>query len=198
MSGTGAPVVAAGEEKIMNVAKNVILPVNPNRKFMLSGTATHIAAEVIVSKLLRQVTGMEQRGWMELTAIHTLSQPFLGGFNFFENEKDLAKVANNNKPNETAENKNTLMDQVKDGAKESPAVLVAMYIAATAQKGFAFPSFGVRDLLLVVAAKALSRVLLANVHSKLPTTLHDGLIVHDQMMVRQKASSSIAKKAPGR
>ena len=197
MSGHGggeAVPVAAAEEKIVNVAKNVVLPVNPNREKMISGTATHIAAEVIVSKLLRQVTGMEQRGWMELAAIHTLSQPFLGGFNFFENEKELLKVANNNVARATPENKYPLMDQVKDGAKESPAVLVAMYIAATAQKGFAFPSFGVRDLMLVVAAKALSRVLLANVHSKLPDTLHKGLIVHDQMMVRQKASSSIAKK----
>jgi len=185
-----------GDEKIVNVAKNVALPFNPNHTSMLSGTATHIAAEVIVSKLLRQVTGMENRGWLELTAIHALSQPFLGGFNFFENEKALLNVANNNIAEQPAANKYPLMEQVKDGAKESPAVLVAMYIAATAQKGFAFPSFGVRDLMLVVAAKALSRVLLANVHSKLPETLNKGLIVHDTMMINQKAASSIAKKAP--
>ena len=60
MSGHGgaeAVPVAAAEEKIVNVAKNVVLPVNPNREKMISGTATHIAAEVIVSKLLRQGHG---------------------------------------------------------------------------------------------------------------------------------------------
>ena len=190
--------VAATDEKIMNVAKNVVLPVNPQKKSMISGTAAHIAAEVIVSKLLRYVTKMENRTWMELTAIHTLSQPFLGGLNFFDDAKLMSNADNNNKADVGADRKYFLMDQIKDGAKESPAVLVAMYIAATAQKGFAFPSFGIRDLMLVVAAKALSRVLLTNVKSKLPQTLGDGLVVHDQLMQHQKAGSSLAKKAPPR
>ena len=185
----------AGEESVVNVTKNVALPFNPAKKSMLSGTATHIAFEVIVSKLLRYVTKMENRTWTELIAIHALSQPFLGGLNFLEEAKIITAAENNNKADKSAAEKYFLMDQLKDGAKESPAVLVAMYIVATANKGFAFPAFGVRDLMLVVAAKALSRVALTNVQSKLPKALKAGVLVHETLMVRQKAESSIAKKA---
>ena len=183
------------EDKIINVPKNVLLPFNPNKRSMLSGTATHVAFEVVVSKLLRYVTKMENRTWTELIAIHALSQPFLGGFNFLDQAKDIELAKNNNKASKGEAEKYFLMDQIKDGAKESPAVLVAMYIAATANKGFAFPAFGIRDVLLVVAAKALSRVALTNVHDKLPESLKKGIVVHEQLMAIQKASSSIAKKA---
>ena len=181
------------DEKIVNVAKNVVLPFNPNKKSMLSGTATHIAFEVVISKLLRYVTKMENRSWTELVAIHALSQPFLGGFNFFKEATKIEKALENNKEVAATE-KYPLMDQLKDGAKETPAVLVAMYIAATAQKGFAFPVFGIRDLMLVAAAKALSRVALTNVQDKLPPTLKDGVQVHETLMIRQKQESSIAKE----
>ena len=61
-------------DSIQNVPKNLIVPFDFRKESVLSGTVTAIAFETIVSKMLRQLTGIQKKGWGELAFIHTIAQ----------------------------------------------------------------------------------------------------------------------------
>jgi len=163
----------SGEDvKIMNVFWNALAPVDFSKSAQVQGTLSHVAAEVLLSKLLRRVLKMEQRGFMELGVIHLLSQPFLGGLFFGANPNDVSN--------------STVMQAAQDGAKQTPAVLIAGYIVATSQKGFALPSFSVRDILITLASKIGTRVIITQAFNSIPTFIQNGFGQHDALVNAQK------------
>ena len=174
---SGAP-----EESVVNVASNLIVPINPRDINNVSGTVLNVAGEVVVSRLLRQLSGVERRSWFDLVAIHTMSQPFLGAFNWFA-----APIALENKPG--------VSQAAQDGAKEVPAVLAAMYVGGVARKGFAIPSFNIKDLLMIVASKMIHRVMADQAYTQLNQSwLQTPLKKHDDMIVAQYNRSRVNKK----
>ena len=62
----------------MDVFKNVTNPYFGSTKIAM-GNAQLVAAEVIISKLLRKVLGMQDRSFGYLTAVHAASLPLIGG-----------------------------------------------------------------------------------------------------------------------
>ena len=121
---------------------------------------------------------MEQRGWVELGVIHLLSQPFLGALFFGVN------------PNEVSNS--TAMQAAQDGAKETPAVLIAAYILQTSQKGFAFPSVSIRDILITLASKIGTRVIITQAFNSIPTFMQDGFGQHEALINAQKNAGPVS------
>lgn len=170
------------EESVVNIASNLIVPFNPQNIQNVSGTVLNVAGEVVVSRLLRQLSGVERRSWFDLIAIHSMSQPFLGAFNWFAAPTGLNKTPG-------------VMQAAQDGAKEVPAVLAAMYVGGVARKGFAIPSFGVKDLLMILASKMIHRVLVGQAYTQLNQPwLQTPLQAHDDMIVAQYNKSRVNKK----
>ena len=170
--------MSAEDDRIMNVFWNALAPVDFSKSAQVQGTLSHVAAEVLLSKLLRRVLKMEQRGFMELGVIHLLSQPFLGGLFFGANLHDVSN--------------SSVMEAAQDGAKQTPAVLVAGYIVATSQKGFALPSFSIRDILITLASKIGTRVILTQAINSIPTFIQNGLGQHDALVVAQKRAGHLS------
>ena len=161
-----------------NVIDNAIAPVDFRNASQLIGTAEYVAVEVLVSKMVRMILKMENRGIGELAAIHLLSIPFLGGAG-----APFGGVA----PFGTTSYQQALMD----GAKGVPAVLLAQWVIATSTKGFHLPWFTIKDILVTLGAKAISRPLVFSVIDKLPVGV-DGWAVMDELVNRQVAASNIA------
>jgi len=164
-------------DSIQNVPMNLIVPFDFRKESVLSGTVTAIAFETIVSKMLRQLTGIQKKGWGELAFIHTIAQPFLGGVNYFSNKTRV-----------TADP--PFMTALQDGAKDAPAMILAAYIAQVGQSGFAIPRIGVQDLLMVLASKAISRALQVQVAGQVDF-VKTAMNAHDGLVEDQKAKSRL-------
>ena len=138
-----------------------------------------MAAEVLVSKVVRTVLKLENRGIFELAFVHLLSIPFMGGIGPpFGNIRNVHTT-------------NGYGQAAVDGAKGIPGVLIAQWILATATKGFHFPWFTMKDLLITAGSKALSRPLVYSVYDKLPNDAAAGCAVLDQLFQNQVAKSNI-------
>ena len=166
-------------EAVTNVGWNLLDPFTGKAQGQLQGVAQHIVTEVAVSKTLRWLMKWENRSFFDLAIIHTVSQPFLGALFFGQ---DIVGI-NTNPGN---------MQAATDGAKQTPAVLVAAYILASAQKGLHIPSFSLRDLGITVVSKALSRVVVNNVNSSMSVPMQQATAAHDNMISKQKRNSRIA------
>ena len=156
----------------MNVVWNTVEPVNFQNEGQVQGTISHIVAEVLFSKLLRRILKMEQRGFLELGVLHLLSQPFLGGVFFGEDPKNIDSTK--------------FTEALFDGAKQTPAVLIAGVIVSTGQKGFGLPSFTIRDILITLAGKIGTRVLVTQLFGYMPEFLQKGFRQHDSLIRAQK------------
>ena len=160
---------------VQNVAKNAVLPFNPMRGMLAAGAVEYVAVEVLVSKFLRKMLRFEDKGFLELLYIHAVSLPFLGGASAFVEENGSYS--------------GTLVDNLKDGAKGIPAVLLAQYIVATCSNGFHIPRMTIKDVLITAAAKSLSKPLVSLVFKNLPEDMAVALNVVDGMTKRQNAAS---------
>ena len=78
-----------------------------------------------------------------------------------------------------------------DGAKGIPGVLIAQWILATATKGFHFPWFNLKDLLITAGSKAITRPLIYSVIDKLPGEAQAGFAVMDALVQNQVAKSNL-------
>ena len=166
-----------------NVIDNAIAPLDFRKGgSQIVGTAEYVAAEVLVSKVIRMVLKMENKGIGELAAIHLISIPFLGGAG--------APFGPISHVNATDSYQKALVD----GAKGVPAVLLAQWVIATAYKGFHLPWFTVKDILVTAGAKALTRPLVYAVADKLPAG-QVGWEVMDELVNRQVAASNIRMRA---
>ena len=164
---------------VTNVAWNILDPFIGKAQGQLQGVAQHVITEVAVSKTLRWLMKWENRSFFDLAIIHTVSQPFLGALFFGADIQGINQNPSN-------------VQAATDGAKQTPAVLVAAYILASAQKGLHIPSFSLRDLGITVVSKALSRVVVNNVNSSMSPAMQQATAAHDNMVSKQKRNSRIA------
>ena len=169
-------------ETAQNVFWNAAAPVNFSETNQVLGTAEYVAVEVAVSKIVRSVLKMENRSIWDLFWIHLLSVPFMGGLGApFGDQTPLA-----NTPDYTT--------AALDGARGIPAVLAAQWVIATASKGFHFPWFNMKDLLITAGSKAISRPLVYSVLNKLPEDAQAGFAVMDALFQAQVAKSNLLTK----
>ena len=172
-------------EQAQNVLSNAIAPIDFRKGKQVVGAAEYVALEVAVSKIVRTVLKMEHRGFLELAWIHAVSIPFMGGLGapFGKNAHLL-----------DAGDDGGYTAAFKDGAKGIPAVLAAQWVIATAYKGFHFPWFTMKDLLITAGSKTITRPIAYSVVSNLPKDMADGLIVLDALVARQVDASNLKSK----
>ena len=136
-------------EKAKNVTANMFAPVDVRNTTLVGGTVGYVSVEVLVSYILRRVFKIEQRGFVELSAIHTLSIPFIGGLSAFAD------------PNHQLGLEAPFGAQFMDGAKGIPAVFAAQYVVNTFMDGLHMPRLNFKDILITASAKILSRPLMS-------------------------------------
>ena len=187
MSGQEAAPRSASDEW-SNVAMNLVLPVDFRRTKLILGTLEYIAAEVVVSKIVRKFMKADNKGWAELAYIHALSMPFMGGAAGFFDQ-------NNKYEGTDDEGKDiTFATQLMDGAKGIPAVLLAQYILESFSKGFHKPWFALKDLFITAGAKAITRPVIGFIYKYLPKDAQTNLRVVDEMINRQRHFSTLKSK----
>ena len=170
-------------EQAQNVLSNAIAPIDIRKGKQVVGAAEYVALEVAVSKIVRTVLKMEHRGFLELAWIHAVSIPFMGGLGApFGASKSLLDSGDD--AGYTA--------AFKDGAKGIPAVLAAQWVIATAYKGFHFPWFTMKDLLITAGSKTITRPIAYSVVQSLPKDMEDGFLVLDALIQRQVDNSNLA------
>ena len=81
-----------------------------------------------------------------------------------------------------------------DGAKGIPAVLLAEWVLNTFYKGFHFPWFNMKDLLITAACKALTTPMLYAARNVLPNMITNGLEIM-QLLEQQQEGASFGGKA---
>ena len=125
------------------------------------GNAQVVVAEVIISKLLRKVIGMQDRSFAYLVAVHAASLPLIGGL-----QAPFSKpYGYEPKPN---------LKVLQAAAGTVPAVYAAEYIVNTSAVGFHVPKPSIRDALITAASKMLTKPLIgAALHSILPNAMRD-------------------------
>ena len=165
------------EPSVMNVAANTVIPVSSGA--LIGGSIEYVANEVLVSWLIRRFMGMN-RSLTTLARVHTLSLPLLGGAaGFMEPPKGLG---------------DGWVDQFTAGAKGIPGVLIAHYINQVFDKGFTYPSAGMKEYLVTAVCKILSRPVMSVVAAYLPAGGQDALEVFQNLVQRQAASSNFSRK----
>ena len=187
----GAPKIVpktSADGSYQNILTNVVLPVDPRRTKLLLGSLEYIAFEVLIAKMLRKLIRADTLGWAELAYIHALSLPFMGGAaGFFSPQEGYDGTrASDSKPV-------AFTDQLMDGGKGIPAVLLAQWILNSFSKGFHVPWFNMKDLLITAATKTLTRPIVGFVYAYLPEAAQDNLMVVDEMVRRQRYFSTLKR-----
>ena len=144
------------------------------------GSVEYVAVEVLISKVLRMLLGVNTKGIGELTMIHLISLAYMGGAaGFMEPPRNQAT--------------SSLMDQLADGAKGIPAVALAMYVVDTGLEGFHIPfrKFSLADVLISAAGKAISRPVLGAVYNFIPAAMQKPLEEYNGLVVRQTIRSNL-------
>ena len=132
------------QKKMSNIFQNAILPLDFRKGKVVQGTLVYVAAEVLVSKILRKLMKADNKSVMELAAVHTVSLGLMGGTTaVFSKEEGWGSKEFSKK--------------IKGGAMGIPALFVAQYIYNTFGKGFHMPFWSMRDALIMAAAKILPR-----------------------------------------
>ena len=163
---------------------NTVNPWNISRKDggqLILGNVQVIALEVIVSKLVRWGLGMKKKGVLDLTAIHTISQSFLGGLaGAFPTTNSLTSGTG-------------AVKALEDGAKQIPGVLAAQYVYHTANVGLNldFKKISLSDLLVTAASKTLTRPLIDFLYGVAPAAIGKGFDAHDKMLEAQHRESRL-------
>lgn len=171
-----------------NIMTNVVLPFDPRRTKLLLGSLEYIAFEVLIAKMLRKLIRADTLGWAELAYIHALSLPFMGGAAGFFNPQD------GYDGNRTSDSKPVAFtDQLMDGGKGIPAVLLAQWILNSFSKGFHVPWFNMKDLLITAATKTLTRPIVGFVYAYLPEAARENLMVVDELVRRQQFFSTLKR-----
>lgn len=165
----------------LNIPQNAILPFDVRRYKLALGSAEYIAIEVLISKLLRMLLKRNNKTWVELATVHAVSLSYMGGAAGF-----LA-------PPGSLEDSFT--NQLIDGAKGVPAVFLAQYTVDTGTRGFHIPftKWGVTDVFISAASKALSRPLFGLLYPFVKGVVGSPLDLVNEMVSRQTNSSSLAK-----
>ena len=139
--------------KVSNVFKNAILPISSGA--MVKGSAVYVALEVAVSKILRMVMGADNKGFIELAVVHTMSLALMGG---------VGASMQSTGESVTPYGEKKVSQHIKQGMKGVPALFLANYIYNTFFYGFYQGSFSTKNLLIMAAAKILTRPIASKVY----------------------------------
>ena len=137
------------KEAFTQMLENAAVPIDLRKSEVVFGAVEYVAIEVFVSWMIRYMFKFEKKGLMELAAIHAISLPLIGGAVAFVEDTHLLGY------------EAPWGDVVYDGAKGIPAVFVSQYMVNTALAGFHVPGINFKDILITVASKVLSRVMIA-------------------------------------
>ena len=140
----------------MQVLKNMGAPLTASTPAAM-GNAQRVVLEVLISKILRKVMRMQDRSFLYLVAVHTLSLPLIGGI-----QAVLTPEQNFNSTN---------LQQIQAAAGSVPGVYAAEYVVNTSSVGFHVPKPSLRDALITAVAKVLTRPLIGNTIAFLPAAL---------------------------
>ena len=167
-----------------NILSNAILPFDPRRIKLAMGSAEYIAWEVIVTMLLRQALGYSKKSVLELIQVHAVSLTFMGGAQGFMDAPG---------PFTTENSATSLFQQLKEGAKGIPAVLLAKYSVDTCYKGFHVPFKGwsMSDVIMSAASKTISRPLFQLIYPYIRGPITEPLEVANEMVRNQVAKSTL-------
>jgi len=179
---TGSGLSGAPEdekEEFQQMLSTAAIPIDVRTSEVVFGAVEYVAFEVFVSWMIRYMFKFEKRGLMELTAIHAVSIPLIGGAaGFVESNHLLGYEA-------------PWGDVLYDGAKGIPAVFVAQYLVNTALAGFHVPGINVKDILITAASKILSRVMIAGGYGNFGDRFRDYLDVLEEVFNRQYQKSRL-------
>ena len=157
----------------------LFIPIDLRSSEVVFGAAEYVFFEVFTHWMLMYFLKFEKRSLMELTAIHAVSLPFIGGMGaFVEFPHALGYEA-------------PWGDIIQDGAKGIPAVFAAQYVVNTALKGLHAPSISFKEVLTTIAAKILSRVILAGGYYALPDFFRNNLDILDMAFAKQHLASRV-------
>ena len=162
---------------VINIPSNAILPFDPRRYKLAIGSAEYVAIEVIVSKLIRMLLKRNNKGWLELATVHAISLSYMGGAAGFADP-----------PGALA---NDFTNQLIDGAKGIPALFLAQYTIDTGSRGFHIPfqKWGMTDVMISAASKALSRPLFGLLYPLVKGTVGAPLDLVNEMVGHQTRAS---------
>ena len=167
-----------------NIVVNGFLPWNPLDPNKAFGTVQYVAWEVIVTKIFRRLLNFPQKSFADLIQVHAVSMAFLGGAGApFGDVGGLDQ---------------TVIENLKDGAKGIPAVLLAQYTVDTFKRGFHVPGRGwtMSDVFASAAAKTISRPLFGLIYGFIaPRGLAAPMDAINRMQVRQSQASLLPRIA---
>ena len=195
----------------MDVLKNATNPFFGSTRIAM-GNAQIVAAEVLVSKLLRKILGMEDRSFAYLVAVHATSLPLVGGLQaplsnhvgfgasaFFGSVFAKAKGKARDVKATSSWIPHTNLDILKAAAASVPAVWLAEYIVNTSGVGFHVPKPGIRDALMTAASKILTRPLIGmSFNTILPEAIRRNFEEASALESVYNSASSLADNDPGR
>ena len=159
-----------------NIFSNAVTPFDPRKLKLVFGSAEYIAAEVFVSKIARKIMKAD-RSWTDLILVHAISLPFMGGASGYSAAVGDVKTSD-------------YSASFIDGAKGVPAVLAAQWVLNTFSKGFHFPWFNMKDLLITAGAKVITRPIIKSVVAYLPKDAADSLAIVNEMVKAQQVAST--------
>ena len=165
--------------KALNIPANAVLPFNPMRSTLAIGTAEYVAIEVIISKLIRSLLRLGNKGFLELAYVHAVSVAYMGGAQGFVDAPGDYEA--------------DLVTQLKDGAKGIPAVLLAKYTVDTCFRGFHVPftKWSIADVTISAASKAISRPIFSLLYPYIKGQMTNPLNLVNKMTVEQHRSSNL-------
>ena len=167
--------------KVSNVFKNAILPF-AKAKFLM-GSVQHVAAEVLVSYIIRRIFKAERKKVIDLAMPHVFSLPLIGGVNG-------AWVYSVPLP----QNEARLKDQAKESAKQFPALLLGDICWRISNQGWHLPSYKGRELLIMLVAKTLTRPLIGALYKSMPEGMAVNFDALDWMFGAQANSSKLDRR----
>ncbi len=171
--------MASNTDKAKNVLMTMATPVDVRNMTVTGGALGYVGLEVLVSYMLRRVFKIEQRGLAELTAIHGLSVPFIGGLGAFADGPDALGL------------EGSYGSQFMDGAKGIPAVFASTYIVNTYLQGLHLPRLNFKDILITAASKVLSRPVMSLAYPQLGETFRNGQDAIEATFEAQRAASNL-------
>ena len=134
-----------------------------------------------MSKLIRVILGMRDKGILELAAVHYISQPIMGGFMApFSEPKRL--------------DQESYVQTLQDGAMGVPAVFMAQYIVNTSFRGLHIPGINMKEAFVTAASKTLTRPIAKFVVPRLGTAVFEQFQIADEIVRRQAQMSNISRK----
>ena len=90
----------------------------------------------------------------------------------------------------------SIFEQLKDGAKGIPAILLAKYSVDTCYRGFHIPGKGwsLADITISAASKAISRPLFSLLYTQIKGPMTQPLELVNEMVRNQVARSTLNRK----